>query len=82
MSSEGETGTASMTEMVRLLLEDRQRREEELAAERRCREEDQRKREEELAAERKRCMGGGTGLRTAAKNGGRRAPRERVGAED
>ena len=54
MSSEGETGTASMTEMVRLLLEDRQRREEELAAERRRREEDQRKREEELAAERKR----------------------------
>ena len=54
MSSEGETGTASRTEIVCLLLEDRQRREEELAAERRGREEDQRKREEELAAERKR----------------------------
>ena len=54
MSSEGETGTASRTEIVCLLLEDRQRREEELAAERRGREEDQRKLEEELAAERKR----------------------------
>ena len=40
--------------MVRLLLEDRQRWEEELAAERRRREEDQCKWEEELAAERKR----------------------------
>ena len=55
MAQEGTgTGTPSMAEMMRLLLEDRRKREEEIAEEKRRREEDLQRREEELAAERRR----------------------------
>ena len=47
-------GESGVSDLVRLLLEDRRRREEELAAERARLEEETRRREEELAAERER----------------------------
>ena len=49
-----ETGTMDMAQMVRVLLEDRQKRDQELAEQRRLREEENAKREEEIREERRR----------------------------